>query len=79
MSKEVQWNKLILETFISEAMLTKDEEWIMRTRVAGWTVSEQADYMGVSVSTVNRYIKNLKSKYDSVAKYILAIFPESSA
>lgn len=69
MSKEIQWNKLILETFIIEACLTKDEEWIMRTRVAGWTVSEQADYMGVSISTVNRYIKNLKIKYDSVSKY----------
>lgn len=69
MSKEIKWNKLIVETFIEEAMLNKDEEWILRTRVAGWTVSQQADYMGVSNSTVNRYIKTLKEKYDNVSKY----------
>lgn len=26
MSKQVPWNKIIVETFVNEAMLTKDEE-----------------------------------------------------
>ena len=37
MAHQVPWNKIIVETFIKEAMLTKDEEWILRTRVAGWS------------------------------------------
>lgn len=37
MSHQVPWNKFILEEFISIACLTKDEEMIMRTRVAGWS------------------------------------------
>lgn len=37
MSNEVRWTKLILDTFIAEACLTKEEEMIMRTRVAGWS------------------------------------------
>lgn len=69
MSHEVPWNKIILERFIEVAMLTKDEEMIMRTRVAGWTVSKQASELGMSVATVNRHIKKLKHKYDAVQKY----------
>lgn len=34
MSKEVPWSKIILEEFIKEALLSKEEEWIMRTRCA---------------------------------------------
>ena len=33
MSKQVPWNKIILETFISLAVLTDEEEKILRTRV----------------------------------------------
>ena len=35
MAREVPWNKLILEEFIKEALLTKEEEMIIRTRIAG--------------------------------------------
>ena len=69
MSKQVPWNKLIVETFVAEAMLTKDEEWILRTRVANWSITKQAQYMNVSESTVNRIIAELKRKYDNVSKY----------
>lgn len=69
MSHEVPWNKFIVETFISEAMLTKDEEMVIRTRVAGWSRTRQADELGVSLSTLDRIISNLKKKYDNVAKY----------
>lgn len=69
MSHQVPWNKVILEEFIREAILTKDEEWIMRTRVAGWSRTKQAMELGMSVSTVDKIIKRLKQKYDRVAKY----------
>lgn len=67
--KQVPWNKIILETFIDLAVLTKDEEMVMRTRVAGWTVTKQALELGMSEATVHRIIKRLKEKYDNVQKY----------
>lgn len=69
MAKEVPWNKIIVETFIEEAMLTKEEEWVLRTRVAGWPISRQASELNLSESTVHRIIARLKKKYDNVQKY----------
>lgn len=68
MAHQVPWNKLILETFISEALLNQEEEMIMRTRVAGWTISQQADRFGMSKSSVDRIVKRLKIKYDNVER-----------
>lgn len=79
MSKQVPWNKIILETFISEALLTKEEEAIMRTRVAGWSRTKQAMELGMSLSTVDRHIANLKQKYDSVQKYNPILPPRRSS
>lgn len=69
MSKQVPWNKLILEEFIREACLTKDEEMIIRTRVAGWSRVRQSMELNMSLATVDRLIKSLKKKYDNVQKY----------
>ncbi len=66
MSKQVPWNKIILEEFIELAMLSSDEEHIMRTRIAGWSITKQAMTFGMSESSVNRIIKRLKVKYDAV-------------
>ena len=40
MAKQICWTKKIVETFIEEACLTKDEQDILRTIVAGLTISE---------------------------------------
>lgn len=69
MSKEVLWTKLIVETFVSEACLTKLEEMILRTRAAGWSRQKQCAEFNISMSTCDRTIKSLKHKYDSVQKY----------
>lgn len=69
MAHEVPWSKIILETFIEEALLTEREEKIMRTRVAGWTIKEQAYKLGLSESTVKSDIAKIKQKYDQVSKY----------
>lgn len=69
MSHEVVWSKLILETFIEEALLTKEEEIVMRTRVAGWTRTQQALKLDMSVSNIDKIIKSCKKKYDAVQKY----------
>lgn len=69
MSHQVPWNKIILETFIEEACLTKEEEWIMRTRVAGWPRTKQADELNISLSALDKSISRIKKKYDNAAKY----------
>lgn len=79
MSKQVPWNKIILETFIEEALLTKDEEAIMRTRVAGWSRTKQAMELGMSISTVDKHIVTLKKKYDNVQKYNPLLPPRKSS
>lgn len=69
MAHQVPWNKIIVETFIEEAMLTKDEEMILRTRVAGWSRTQQAMELGMSIATVDKLIAGLKRKYDYVQTY----------
>lgn len=41
MAHQILWTKVIVETFIQEAMLSKEEEEVFRTRVVGWTGQEQ--------------------------------------
>lgn len=69
MAHQVPWSKVILETFISEAMLTEEEEMIIRTRVAGWSRTKQSIEFGMSIATVDKHIAQLKKKYDNVQKY----------
>ena len=78
MTNQVPWNKIILEEFINLALLTKEEEMILRTRIYGWTVREQADRLNMSVSSVNRIIKRLKNKYDDVEKFSTILPPRKS-
>ena len=42
---------------------------IMRTRAAGWTRTQQAMRLGMSISTVDKIIKRLKVKYDRAAQF----------
>lgn len=79
MSNQVPWNKIILETFIEEALLTKDEEMIMRTRVAGWSRTKQSMEFGMSLSTIDKHIASLKKKYDNVQKYNPLLPPRKSS
>lgn len=69
MSHQVPWSKVILEAFIDEACLSKEEEMIMRTRVAGWSRTKQAIELNMSLATVDRIIARLKKKYDAAQKY----------
>lgn len=68
MSKEVLWNKYIVETFVELAMLNELEEMILRTRISGMSRVAQAEKFSISISTVDRIIKQLKIKYDNVEK-----------
>lgn len=79
MAHQVPWNKIIVETFIEEAMLTEEEEWVLRTRVAGWSRTKQAMELKMSVSTVDTIIKRLKKKYDRVQKTNPLLPPRKSS
>ena len=69
MAQQVPWNKILLEEFISLAQLTEQEEWVMRTRVAGWCRTRQATELHVSIETLDRIIRRLKQKYDKVQPF----------
>ena len=83
MAKEVVWSKIIMETFFEESGIndrikfgdTKARimEGIMRTRVAGWTVTKQAEEFHISVDTVNKYIRELKDLYDVTQKHSIIL------
>lgn len=75
MSKQVPWNKVIVERFIELAMLNDEEQEILRTRVAGWTITEQSIKLNMSESKVNKIIARLKVKYDNVQKYDVILPP----
>lgn len=68
MSKQVPWNKVILEHFIDIAALTEEEESVIRTRAAGWSRVKQSMELGISTATLDRIIKRLKVKYDNAAR-----------
>lgn len=68
MSKQVPWNKTILEKFIEEAMLNDTEIYIMTSRIKGATVTQQAMHLNISEASVHRIIADLKKRYDVVQK-----------
>lgn len=79
MSKQVIWGKVILERFIEQANLTEEEEEVIRTRVAGWTIKKQAMELGMSESKISKIIARLKIKYDAVQKYDPVLPPRKNS
>ncbi len=71
----VPWTKTMLEKFIDEGLLTKDEEQILRTRIAGWSILKQSEEMGLSTATISRIITNITKKYQSVQQIYPDMFP----
>ena len=76
MTHQVPWTKTLLEDFILEGLLTEDEENIMRTRIAGWSIVKQSMEFGMSTATISRIIKKVKKKYDYLHKQFPERFPE---
>ena len=60
--------KQLLDKFIQEGCLSKEEAFIMRTRIEGWSRQEQAAALNTSLSSIDRRIKRLKKVYDEVQK-----------
>lgn len=79
MTKQVPWNKFIVERFIELGCLSNEEQEVLRTRVAGWTITEQSLKLGMSKSKIDKIIKRLKIKYDNVQKYDVMLPPRKSS
>lgn len=75
MAHQVIWTQQVLEAFIEQALLSEDEEFIMRSRCRGMSVVQQAMMLNKSESTVHNMIRILKKKYDAVQKENPDVFP----
>ncbi len=64
MTRQVLWTRTVLEAFISEGNLNRRQEYIIRTRVKGHSIAEQALHLHLSVDQVNKEIAKLKKIYD---------------
>lgn len=72
---KVPWNRVILDEFVSLALLTDEEEKIVRARAAGWSRIKMCHTFNMSLATVDRIIKDLKQKY-SYAQAYSELLPE---
>lgn len=72
----VPWNRAIVEEFSRLAFLTQEEEDILMSRIAGWSQIKQCHAYNMSPATLNRRIRKMKDKYESVQPYS-AILPEN--
>lgn len=79
MSKQVLWNKVLLDEFVRLGGLTSEEEEIMRTRMMGWTITQQSIELGMSKSKIDKIIKRLKIKYDMVQPHSDLLPPRKSS
>lgn len=66
MAQQVPWDQQILDEFIRRALLSEEDQWILRSRIGGMSRSQQAEHLGLSERSVDRRISRLKSKYDHV-------------
>lgn len=69
------WTDELTEKVIQRCMLSKDESDILKTRVRGYTVKQQALAFDMSESTVARLISGMKKKYDAIQKQYPDEFP----
>jgi len=75
MKPRVPWTKTMLEKFIEEALLNEEEEQILRTRIAGWSIVKQSIEMGMSTASVSRIVKNIQNKYIAIQPQFPDLFP----
>ena len=66
---KVPWNRVVLDEFVSLALLSEQEEKIIRTRAAGWSQIKQSMVLGISTATLTRRIQRLKEKYEAALPY----------
>ena len=62
------WDQQILDEFIRRALLSEEDQWLLRSRIGGMSRSQQAEHLGLSERSVDRRISRLKAKYDHVQR-----------
>lgn len=72
---KIFWTKTMLEDFILEALLTEEEERILRNKIAGWSIVKQAMEIGVGTATISRILNNINKKYDVLSGMYPDRFP----
>lgn len=65
----IEWNTVCLDEFINLAGLTKAEEQVLRTKIAGYSRVKQAYTLHMSVSKVDRLTRRIRDKYDRCQVY----------
>lgn len=75
MTKQIFWTKKVVEAFISEGNLNERQEYIIRTRAAGFTIAKQAEELHLSIDQVNKDIAELKRIYDVTQEYSTILPP----
>ena len=47
MAQQVPWDQRILDEFIRRALLSEEDQWLMRSRIGGMSRSQQAEHLGL--------------------------------
>lgn len=64
MAKQVAWSQEVVEAFIHEGNLNRRQEYIIRTRILGYSIARQASDLHLSVDQINKETSHLKRIYD---------------
>lgn len=75
MRPKVPWTKSMLEKFVEEALLNEEEEKLIRTRIAGWSIVKQSMEFGMSTSSISRIIRGIRRKYLALQPQFPDLFP----
>lgn len=60
---------MILDEYISLALLNEEDERIIRTRAAGWSQTQQCMTFNVSSATLTRRVRKMRDKYEMLVPY----------
>ena len=64
MAKQIVWSQEIVEAYITLGNLNRRQEYILRTRILGYSIAKQASDLHLSVDQINKEISRLKYIYD---------------
>lgn len=78
MAHQVIWTEDVINEFVTKALLTKEEETIIRMRAHNKSIVQQAMALNVGESTINTMTRRLKRKYDEVQPYSNILKPRKS-
>lgn len=67
--RQVKWNKDVYDKFCERAMLDEEDQKLLKTRIQGMYVSQQAILFNCSEATIHRRINKLKKLYDEVQSH----------